>query len=533
MSAPKISETFALNLPAKVHHNLLEAELVEMAVKRGEGRLAATGAFVAQTGVHTGRSPNDKFMIRDGETETQVWWDNNKSITRAQFDLLLQDFTAHVTSREMFVQDLYAGADAQHRLKTRIFTEYAWHSVFIRHMLRRPAASELAGFAPEFTVVNCPSFKADVKRHGVRSETIIACDFTRRLVLIGGSEYAGETKKSVFTFLNYLLPAKGVMPMHCSANVGHGGDAAVFFGLSGTGKTTLSADPKRILLGDDEHGWSGDGVFNFEGGCYAKTIRLSREAEPQIWDASNRFPAVLENVILKPGSHEPDFNDGRLTENTRSCYPLEFIANASASGTASHPKNIVMLCADAFGVMPPIARLSPSQAMYHFLSGYTAKVAGTEKGMKGNEASATFSTCFGAPFMPRHPSVYGNMLRGLVGKHNVDCWLVNTGWTGGKFGVGSRMPIKATRALLDAALSGRLKHQPMRRDPMFGFEVPLSLDGVDPKILTPRETWSDKAAYDAQAKALVGMFNTNFTKFEAHVDADVKAAAPAVRQAAE
>jgi phosphoenolpyruvate carboxykinase (ATP) len=533
MSATKSSETFPLSRPGKVHHNLFEAELLEMAVKRGEGRLAATGAFVAQTGVHTGRSPNDKFTIRDADTESQIWWDNNKSITRAQFDLLLEDFMAHVKSREMFVQDLYAGADSNHRLKTRIFTEFAWHSVFIRHMLRRPAVSELAGFAPEFTVVNCPSFKADPKRHGVRTETVIACDFTRRLVLIGNSEYAGETKKSVFTFLNYLLPSKGVMPMHCSANVGHGGDSAVFFGLSGTGKTTLSADPKRILLGDDEHGWSSTGIFNFEGGCYAKTIRLSRDAEPQIWDASNRFATVLENVILKPGTLEPDFNDGKLTENTRSCYPLEFIANASASGTAGHPKNIVMLCADAFGVMPPIARLTPSQAMYHFLSGYTAKVAGTEKGMHGNEASATFSTCFGAPFMPRHPTVYGNMLRELVGQHNVDCWLVNTGWTGGKFGTGSRMPIKATRALLDAALSGKLKTQPMRRDPLFGFEVPLALDGVDAKILTPRETWSDKAAYDQQAQALVAMFNANFTKFEPHVDADVKAAAPAIRQAAE
>ncbi|MBV1695273.1 MAG: phosphoenolpyruvate carboxykinase (ATP), partial [Hyphomicrobiales bacterium] len=315
--------------------------------------------------------------------------------------------------------------------------------------------------------------------------------------------------------------------------VGHGGDAAVFFGLSGTGKTTLSADPKRILLGDDEHGWSDRGIFNFEGGCYAKTIRLSREAEPEIWAATNRFGAVLENVIIDPVSHKPDYDDGKLTENTRSCYPLEYISNASLTGTAGHPRNIVMLCADAFGVMPPIAKLTPSQAMYHFLSGYTAKVAGTEKGMKGNEASATFSTCFGAPFMPRHPSVYGNLLRDHIAKHKVDCWLVNTGWTGGKFGVGTRMPIKATRALLDAALSGKLKGQAMRTDATFGFEVPLALDGVDSKILNPRETWADKAAYDAQAKALVKMFNDNFAKFEAHVDADVKAAAPAVRMAAE
>jgi phosphoenolpyruvate carboxykinase (ATP) len=366
----------------------------------------------------------------------------------------------------------------------------------------------------------------------VRTETVIACNFAKRLVLIGGTSYAGETKKSVFTFLNYLMPEKGVMPMHCSANVGNGGDSAVFFGLSGTGKTTLSADPKRTLLGDDEHGWSPSGIYNFEGGCYAKTIRLSKEAEPEIWAASNRFGAVLENVILKPESLDPDFDDGRLTENTRSAYPLDFISNASKVGTAGHPKNIVMLCADAFGVLPPIAKLSPSQAMYHFLSGYTAKVAGTEKGM-GNEPQATFSTCFGAPFMPRHPSVYGNLLRELIARHNVDCWLVNTGWTGGKYGTGHRMPIKATRALLDAALSGKLKGQPMRTDPVFGFQVPTSLDGVDPAILNPRETWADKAAYDAQARALVDMFNKNFAKFEVHVDADVRAAAPTLREAAE
>jgi phosphoenolpyruvate carboxykinase (ATP) len=527
------TETFPLSAAAKIHHNLGHVELLERAVAKGEGRLASTGAFVVQTGVHTGRSPNDKFTVRDATTESEIWWDNNKSITPAQFDVIYKDFIAHAKSKELYVHDLHAGADPKNRLNARIITEYAWHGAFIRHMLRRPEQSELKGFAPQFTVVNMPSFHADPKKHGVRSETVIAIDLAKRLVLIGGSEYAGETKKSVFTFLNYLLPSKGVMPMHCSANVGHGGDSAVFFGLSGTGKTTLSADPKRILLGDDEHGWSADGIFNFEGGCYAKTIRLSREAEPEIWDASNRFGAVLENVILKPFSADPDFNDGKLTENTRSCYPLDFIPNASSTGTAGNPKNIMMLCADAFGVMPPIAKLTPSQAMYYFLSGYTAKVAGTEKGMVGNEATATFSTCFGAPFMPRHPSVYGNMLRDLIAKNQVDCWMVNTGWTGGKFGVGSRMPIKATRALLTAALSGELKGVPMRTDPMFGFQVPTALAGVDPKILNPRETWADKAAYDVQAKALVEMFNKNFTKFEAYVDADVKASAPAVKLAAE
>jgi phosphoenolpyruvate carboxykinase (ATP) len=525
-------ELFPLNSSATIKHNTGEAELIELAIRKGEAQFAASGALAVETGAHTGRSAQDKFTVRDATTEKVVWWDNNKPMTPEQFDVLLSDFREHAKSRELYVQDLFAGADRAQRLNARIFIEYAWHALFIRHLLRRPEASELAGFKPQFTVVNLPSFRADPKRHGVRSETVIACNFAKRLVLIGGSSYAGETKKSVFTYLNYAMPEAGVMPMHCSANVGPGGDAAVFFGLSGTGKTTLSADPKRILLGDDEHGWSQGGIFNFEGGCYAKTIRLSKEAEPEIWDASNRFGTVLENVILKPGSRVPDFDNGRLTENTRSAYPLEYISNASKTGTAGHPKNVVMLTADAFGILPPIAKLSPSQAMYHFLSGYTAKVAGTEKGV-GTEPQATFSTCFGAPFMPRHPSVYGNLLRELIAKHKVDCWLVNTGWTGGKFGTGRRMPIKATRALLDAALSGALKSQPMRTDPVFGFQVPTSLPGVDPTILNPRETWSDKAAYDAQARSLVEMFNKNFEKFSVHVDADVKAAAPALRQAAE
>ncbi len=526
------SSTLALSAPAKIHHNTGEAELVELAISRGEAHFTASGALAVETGVHTGRSVQDKFTVRDATTEKVVWWDNNKPMTPEQFETLWADFRAHAASRELFVQDLYAGADPAHRLNARVFTEYAWHALFIRHLLRRPKAGELSGFDPQFTVINLPSFRADPKRHGARSDTIIACNFTKRLVLIGGTSYAGETKKSVFTYLNFVMPEKGVMPMHCSANVGPKGDSAVFFGLSGTGKTTLSADPKRTLLGDDEHGWSEDGVYNFEGGCYAKTIRLSKEAEPQIWDASNRFGTVLENVILDPATRVPNFDDGRLTENTRSAYPLEFISNASPTGVAGHPKNIVMLTADAFGVMPPIAKLTPCQAMYHFLSGYTAKVAGTEKGL-GKEPEATFSTCFGAPFMPRHPSAYGNMLRDLIARHGVDCWLVNTGWTGGKFGVGRRMPIKATRALLDAALSGALKSQPMRTDPLFGFQVPTALDGVDPAILNPRETWADKAAYDTQARALVDMFNKNFAKFEVHVDADVKAAAPALRQAAE
>ncbi len=520
-------ELFPLQACRTAHLNNSVTELVEAAVRRNEGKLAATGAIVVETGAHTGRSALDKFVVLDGDTKDAIWWDNNKAMSPEHFDVLLGDFKAFVADKDLFVQDLFGGADTSLRLPTRVFTELAWHALFIRHMLRRPEACELAGFAPGFTIVNLPSFRADPKRHGSRSETIIACDLTRRLVLIAGTSYAGETKKSVFSFLNYILPPQGVMPMHCSANVGKNGDAAVFFGLSGTGKTTLSADPNRTLLGDDEHGWSKDGIFNFEGGCYAKTIRLSAEAEPEIFAASNRFATVLENVVIDEHSRIPNFDDGTLAENSRSAYPLNYIRNASATGTAGHPKNIVMLTADAFGVLPPIAKLTPSQAMYHFLSGYTAKVAGTEKGM-GNEPSATFSTCFGAPFMPRHATVYGNLLRQLIAEHKVDCWLVNTGWTGGKYGTGSRMPIKATRALLNAALAGDLKNQPMRTDEVFGFQVPLALDGVDAKILTPRTTWADAKAYDDMAMRLVEMFNKNFERFAAHVDADVRAAGPLI-----
>ena len=519
------NEIFPLNACRKLHVNNTAAELVEFAVRRNEGRLASSGAFCVETGQHTGRSVQDKFIVRDADTDPAIWWDANKSMTEEHFDRLLHDFLAFAKLKELFVQDLFAGADAEHRLPSRIFCEYAWHALFIRHLLRRPAPGALDSFTPGFTVVDLPSFRAAPEYHGTRTETVIACNFTRKIVLIGGTSYAGEIKKSVFSYLNYRLPARGVMPMHCSANVGKDGTSAVFFGLSGTGKTTLSAEPSRTLLGDDEHGWSPSGIYNFEGGCYAKTIRLSKEAEPEIFAASSRFATVLENVIVDQETGNTNFDDGRLTENTRSAYPLDYISNASDTGVAGHPRNIVMLTADAFGVMPPIAKLTPAQAMYHFLSGYTAKVAGTEKGM-GAEPQATFSTCFGAPFMPRHPSVYGNLLRKLIAEHKVDCWLVNTGWTGGKFGTGTRMPIKATRALLNAALSGDLKSQPMRIDPIFGFEVPLSLAGVDPKILNPRDTWADPKAYDQMASSLVGMFTRNFEKFVTHVSPDVLAAGP-------
>ncbi len=512
------------NLKA-AHWNHPAASLYHFAVERNEGEIAKNGPLVVKTGQHTGRSAQDKFVVRDDLTENTVWWENNKPMTSEQFDALFDSMAAYLQGREVFVQDLYGGADLDHRLPVRVITEYAWHSLFIQNLLIEPKAEDLAEFDPQFTIIDAPGFQADPEKHGCRSETVIAVDFARKLVLIGGTSYAGEMKKSVFTILNFLLPPKHIMPMHCSVNVGRDGDAAIFFGLSGTGKTTLSADPNRTLIGDDEHGWSENGVFNFEGGCYAKMIRLSEEAEPEIYATTKRFGTVLENVVMNPETRELDLDDATLAENSRGAYPLSFIPNASETGRAWHPKNIIMLTADAFGVLPPIAKLTPSQAMYHFLSGYTAKVAGTEKGL-GTEPQATFSTCFGAPFMPRHPSEYGNLLRDLIATHNVDCWLVNTGWTGGAFGIGSRMPIKATRALLTAALDGSLSNADMRADPNFGFMVPTQLDGVDSQILDPRQTWNDPAAYDAQAQKLVGMFIENFQIFEGHVDPDVKAAAP-------
>ena len=514
----------------RVNYNLNESELYEAALRNGEAELTIDGALRAVTGQHTGRSPKDKFVVRDANTESTIWWDNNKPLSPEHFEVLRQDMLAHAQGKTLYVQDLIGGADHDNALPTRVVTELAWHGLFIRNLLIRPDRSTLASFQQKLTIINLPSFRADPARHGSRSETVIACDLTNGLVLIGGTSYAGENKKSVFTVLNYLLPQKNVMPMHCSANVGAEGDSAVFFGLSGTGKTTLSADPNRTLIGDDEHGWGENGIFNFEGGCYAKAIRLSAEAEPEIYAATRRFGTVLENVVLDE-NRVPNFDDASLTENTRSAYPLHFIPNASATGIAPHPKTIIMLTADAFGVMPPIAKLTPEQAMYHFLSGYTAKVAGTEKGV--TEPEATFSTCFGAPFMPRHPTEYGNLLRDLIAKHEVDCWLVNTGWTGGAYGVGRRMPIKATRALLTAALNGELKKAEFRTDANFGFQVPVAVPGVDATILDPRSTWADGAAYDAQAKKLVTMFINNFAKFEDHVDSKVRDAAPGVLAAAE
>jgi phosphoenolpyruvate carboxykinase (ATP) len=511
---------------AELFWNLGTAPLVEKAVVRGEGVLAKDGPLVVKTGAHTGRSANDKFIVRDAVTEDTVWWGKtNKGMTPEHFAALKADFLAHLGTKDtLFVQDLFGGSQPGHRVNVRVVTEFAWHSLFIRTLLVRPEFADLAAFVPEFTIIDLPSFQADPARHGSRSGTVIAVNFTEKLILIGGTKYAGEMKKSVFGILNYQLPVDGVMPMHCSANIGPNGDTAVFFGLSGTGKTTLSADASRTLIGDDEHGWSDEAVFNFEGGCYAKMIRLSAEAEPEIFATTKRFGTVLENVVIDETTREIDLDDDSLAENSRGSYPIDFIPNASAENLGPVPKNIIFLTADAYGVLPPIAKLTPDQAMYHFLSGYTARVAGTEIGV--TEPSATFSTCFGAPFMPRHPSVYGNLLKERIAKGGVDCWLVNTGWTGGQYGVGSRMPIKATRALLNAALDGSLNGADFVIDPNFGFKVPTAVAGVDSKILQPRETWADKAAYDVTAKKLVGQFIENFEQFADHVDEGVRQAAP-------
>lgn len=519
---------------ATIHWNLLTAPLVEHAVQRGEGRLAKDGPLVVATGKHTGRSAKDKFIIRDATTEASVWWgDVNRAMTPEYFAALKADFLAHLGTKDtLFVQDLYGGSQPEHRVNVRVVNEFAWHSLFIRTLLVRPEASELPGFEAEYTIIDLPSFRADPARHGTRSETVIAVNLTEKLILIGGTAYAGEMKKSVFGLLNYLLPPKGIMPMHCSANIGPDGDTAVFFGLSGTGKTTLSADASRTLIGDDEHGWSDTAVFNFEGGCYAKMINLSAEAEPEIYATTRRFGTVLENVVMEAETRTLDLDDNSLAENSRGAYPIDFIPNTSEHNLGPVPKNIIFLTADAYGVLPPIAKLTPEQAMYHFLSGYTAKVAGTEIGV--NEPTATFSTCFGAAFMPRHPSVYGNLLKKRIAESGVDCWLVNTGWSGGKATMPGirRMPIKVTRALLNAALDGSLKKAGFRKDPNFGFMVPVEVAGIDPNMLDPRAAWANTAEYDATAAKLVDEFVANFAQFADHVDEGVRQAAPQRRQPA-
>ncbi|MBE5073585.1 phosphoenolpyruvate carboxykinase [Erythrobacteraceae bacterium E2-1 Yellow Sea] len=516
---------------AKIHPNLGTAALVEHALAKGEGKLAAHGPLVVETGRFTGRSVKDKFVVRDSTTEETINWGAiNQPMSPEHFANLKADFMAELKGQEeLYVADLFGGSQPEYRVNVRVITQMAWHSLFVRTLLVRPTTEELASFAPEYTIINLPSFKADPERHGCRSDTVIAVNFSEKLILIGNTEYSGEMKKGVFGLLNYLLPAQGVMPMHCSANIGPDGKTAIFFGLSGTGKTTLSADASRTLIGDDEHGWSDDAVFNFEGGCYAKMIDLSAEGEPEIYATTKMFGTILENVALDEDTREIDFTDGSKTENTRGAYPIEFIPNTSEKNLGPAPSNVVMLTADAFGVLPPIARLTPDQAMYYFLSGYTAKVAGTEIGV--TEPEATFSTCFGAAFMPRHPSVYGNLLKDRIAKGGAQCWLFNTGWTGGKYGVGNRMPIKATRGLLNAVLDGKMDTVEFRKDENFGFDVPVFVPaleeaGIDQTLLNPRATWADKAEYDTTAQKLVQLFIDNFAQFETYVDQGVRDAAP-------
>ena len=511
----------------QVHRNLPVSQLIETSLLRGEGRLASNGAIVAYTGARTGRSPRDKFTIDDENTHSSVDWGRvNQPFPSDKFDALLERVTRHMSERDLFVEDLFAGADPAYRLPIRVIAEYAWHALFVKQLFVRPEAAQLAGHKPEFTVIAAPDFEAKPDRDGTRSETFILTDFTRKIVLIGGTKYAGEMKKSIFGVMNFLLPRRpdndAVLPMHCSANVGVSGDCALFFGLSGTGKTTLSADPARRLIGDDEHGWSASGIFNFEGGCYAKCVDLSAEKEPQIFHAI-RFGSVLENVVLDAATSRPDYHDISLTENTRAAYPVDFIENALIPGIGSHPKNVLFLAADAFGVLPPIARLRPEQAMYHFLSGYTAKLAGTEAGL-GSEPVPEFSACFGSPFLPLAPHVYAEMLGERLKQHKAACWLVNTGWSGGAFGVGKRMSLKHTRALVHAALDGKLDRVKFVTEPAFGLQIPVRCPDVPAEILNPRNAWKDKAAYDRQAADLASRFEKNFKQFD--VSEAVRAAGP-------
>jgi phosphoenolpyruvate carboxykinase (ATP) len=517
-------DNYGLRDVSKVYWNLTTPELYEEITRRNEGLLSDQGALIVDTGEHTGRAAKDKAIVREAVSENKVFWgDVNKDFSQEKFNAIKERMMAHGTGRELFVQDTFAGADPGYRLPVRIITELAWHSLFARTMFIKDRKATTPHH-PEFTVINFPSFLADPQRDGTRSSTFILMDFSQRLVLIGGTSYAGETKKSVFTILNYLLPQRGVMSMHCSANVGDAGDVAIFFGLSGTGKTTLSADPERKLVGDDEHGWSDNGVFNFEGGCYAKVIKLSSEAEPDIYRTTRIFGTILENVVYDPETREIDLDDAAKTENTRASYPLTSIPNIVPEGYAGHPQNIIMLTADAFGVLPPVSRLTSEQAMYHFLSGYTAKVAGTEKGIK--EPEAAFSTCFGAPFMVLHPGVYADLLGKKMGQHNAACWLVNTGWSAGPYGVGQRMKISHTRAMIRAILNGKLAQVETKPDPIFGVGVPTSCPDVPEEVLQPRNTWADKEAYDRQARDLARRFNENFKKYESGVSEAVKGVGP-------
>jgi phosphoenolpyruvate carboxykinase (ATP) len=515
-----------LNPGGDVHWNLVAPTLFQQAIRRGEGELADMGPFVAVTAPHTGRSPNDKFVVREPESERDVDWGKvNQPLSPEHFEALLADVREHLDgSEELFVQDLYCGANPQYRLSVRYVSPSAWHMAFVRNMFIRPDPTDLPTFDPNFTVLHAPEFEADPDRHGTRTGTFIVLNLAKRMILIGGTRYAGELKKSMFTVMNYYLPKQGVLSMHCSANIGEKRDTALFFGLSGTGKTTLSADPERRLIGDDEHGWAPDGVFNFEGGCYAKVINLSEKGEPDIYRTTQMFGTILENVVLDPHARTVQFEDQSITENTRASYPLHYIRNHVPDGRGGHPKNIVFLTADAFGVMPPIARLSREQAMYYFLSGYTAKLAGTERGV--TEPQATFSACFGAVFLVWHPSVYADMLGKLIDEHDARVWLVNTGWTGGAFGTGRRMKLAHTRAMVRAALAGELDAVGTLTDEVFGLSVPEGVPGVPDEVLRPRETWPDTSAYDAQAAKLASMFRENFQKFGDLPEAAIREAGP-------
>jgi phosphoenolpyruvate carboxykinase (ATP) len=506
-----------------VHRNLSTPQLVEAAIARGEASLASNGAIVALTGARTGRSPRDKFLVKDALTESRVDWGRvNQPFPPERFEALLGRVERHMQERDRYVLDLYAGADPYYRLPITVVAEYAWHALFVKQLFVRPSVDELPTHSAEFTVIAAPEFEAVPARDGTTSSTFIITDFTRKIVLIGGTKYAGEMKKSIFGVMNYLLPEHDVFPMHCSANIGADGKTALFFGLSGTGKTTLSADPHRRLIGDDEHGWGERGVFNFEGGCYAKCVDLSEEKEPQIYHAI-RFGCVLENVVINPRTGEPDYEDIRYTENTRAAYPVEFIENAVVPGVGGQPANVLFLAADAFGVLPPIAKLNPEQAMYHFLSGYTAKLAGTEAGL-GSEPVPEFSTCFASPFLPLAPKVYASMLGERLRQYGAQCWLVNTGWTGGVFGVGRRMSLPHTRALVTAALDGSLAGADFTAEQAFGLSIPKHCPGVPDELLNPRNVWADKAAYDRQAAGLAARFEANFGRFDA--PAAVRAAGP-------
>jgi len=506
-----------------VYENLSVPALVEQAVARGEGVLAQTGALVARTFERTGRSPKDKFIVKDDETSSRVWWDNNRATTPEVFERLWDKALAHLNSRDLFVVDAWACADPAHRINVRLITEFAWHALFARQLFRRP---ENLDDEVDWTILGAPTLQADPATDGTNSGAFISIDFSGRRVLIIGTQYAGEIKKSIFTVLNYVLPLKGVLPMHCSANVAKDGSVALFFGLSGTGKTTLSADPNRLLIGDDEHGWAEDGIFNFEGGCYAKCINLTREKEPQIWDAI-RFGSVVENVVVDPSTRKVDFDDGSFTENTRAAYPLDYIPGAVPEGRGGHSRTVVFLTADAFGVLPPVSRLTPEQAAYHFLSGFTSKLAGTEAGM-GSEPEVTFSACFGAPFLPLHPTVYADMIMKKIAEHDAGVFLVNTGWSGGAYGEGSRIDLPATRRIVSAAVTGELDSAETSVHPIFGLKMPVKVEGVPESILDPRKTWKDGEAYDRKAKELAVKFQENFAAFESQVGPEVAAAGPSV-----